>query len=87
MTALNIAGESVRRDGSQPVVAKRASIQKRLGIGSTLFRELHTPGSPNYDPSFPKPFRYTKNGCHYFSIAEIDDWWRQRPREGRKLNA
>lgn len=87
MTALNFAGEVVRGDVLQPVVAKRASVQKRLGLGATLLREFYTPGSANYDPSFPAPFRYTKNGCLYFSLTEIDEWLRLRRREGRKLVA
>ena len=60
---------------------KRADVQKNLRIGATLLRELNNPKHKNYDPDFPKPFRFTENGSDYFDGAEIQIWVVKRKRK------
>ena len=57
-----------------PRIIKRARFSQEWGIGLTLLRELHTPGSANFDPDFPRAFTLTKNGPLYFSVDAIERW-------------
>jgi len=59
---------------AMPLMLKRATLLKLLGIGRTLSIELHTPGHPNFDPAFPKPLRLTINGPAFFAGDELTAW-------------
>lgn len=60
---------------------KRTFVTRFLGIGATLLRELHTPGSANYDSTFPLPIKWTaRQGPDHFYLAEIEAWIEARKR-------
>lgn len=69
------------------LIAKRAKISKIFGIGATLLRELHSPKSPNFDPTFPTPFSLTKKGPAYFDVHAVWVWIQARQAIAAKASA
>ncbi|MBB6558887.1 putative DNA-binding transcriptional regulator AlpA [Acidovorax soli] len=64
-------------DGAEaPMLVKASLVCRKLSIGRTLLRELHTNGCKNFDRKFPQPFRLTKRGALYFDFSAIELWVR-----------
>lgn len=59
-------------------IAKRSRISALFDIGATLLRELHTPGSRNFDATFPRPFSLTDGGPAYFEVQAVWVWVKSR---------
>ena len=59
-------------------IAKRSRISALFDIGATLLRELHTPGSRNFDATFPRPFSLTDGGPAYFEVQAVWGWVKSR---------
>lgn len=57
-----------------PMLVKASHVCRKLSIGRTLLRELHTTGCKNFDRKFPQPFRLTKRGALYFDFSAIEVW-------------